>query len=63
MRVSQGEFVKVVYMSDAEVERSEKDNFRGSNPGQNVDRNEDGSKQHFFSDGASNVIAVALPTA
>ena len=59
----QREFVEVVYMGDSEVERCQKDNFGRLNFGQGVKWNDDGSKQHFFSDGPSDIVAIALPAA
>jgi hypothetical protein len=53
----------MVYMSNAEVERRQKDDLGGRDFGENVDRNDDGAEDHLFCDGAGDIIAIALPAA
>ena len=57
------EFVEVMDMGYAEVERRHEDNLGGLNFGQNMDWDNDRAEEDFFRDWTGDIVAVALPTA
>ena len=62
MRVGQGEFVEVVDVRDAEVERGQEDCLRGGgDAGEEVEGDDEGAEDQLFGDGAGDVVPVADP--
>jgi len=59
--VGESEFVEVVDMCDAEVKWCDDGCCGWTDFSEEVDGDEDGAEEHFFSDGASDEVAVADP--
>ena len=59
--VGEGEFVEMVDVCDAEVERCDEGYCCGADFSEEVDGDEDGPEEDFFCGGTGNVVAVANP--
>lgn len=55
------EFIQMMYMSNPKVEWSKKNDSRSRDSGDQVEWNDDRSKDDFLSDRSCNIVAVARP--
>lgn len=59
MGMGEGEFIQVMDVGDAKVERGEEDDPGGLDVGEEMERDEEGAEENLLSDGASDVVSEA----
>lgn len=59
MRVGEAEFIEVMDVRDAEVERGEEGDVGGGEAGEEVEGDQHGAKEDFFCQGAGDVVPEA----